>query len=84
MSPTAAALNTATAEKAPAASKKRPEKYPAKFHLSITTAMDQSLQRLSSANSLATGAQIGRLALHLYLLANDPLYKRAMGNGYGQ
>jgi hypothetical protein len=58
---------------------KRPVKYPVKYHLSITVAMNDALARLSGDNSLATGAQIGRMALHQFLMANDPLYAPQMG-----
>ena len=58
---------------------KRPVKYPVKYHLSITVAMNDALARLSGDNSLATGAQIGRMALHQFLMANDPLYARQVG-----
>ena len=45
-------------------------------------AMGNSLKRLTGDNSLLSESDIGRLALHNYLLANDPLYIRAMrGNG---
>lgn len=65
------------------APKKRQVKYPGKYYLSVTPAMNESLARLSGSNSLATAAQIGRLALHQFLLANDPIYARTMGNGHG-
>jgi hypothetical protein len=78
--------NTEPAASAPPASEneaaKRPVKYPVKYHLSITVAMNDALARLSGDNSLATGAQIGRLALHQFLLANDPHYARAVRNGH--
>jgi hypothetical protein len=75
--------HTQPAASAPPASEneaaKRPVKYPVKYHLSITVAMNDALARLSGDNSLATGAQIGRMALHQFLMANDPLYARQMG-----
>ena len=58
------------------------ERFPLKFHYAITIAMGNSLKRLTGDNSLLSESDIGRLALHNYLLANDPLYIRAMrGNG---
>jgi hypothetical protein len=40
---------------------------------------------MTGSNSLLAESDIGRLALHHYLSANDPLYVRAMqqGNGHG-
>jgi hypothetical protein len=84
--PLATQPNTGAPLGEPAATKKkRPEKYPVKFHLSITSAMNDSLARMSGgANSIATAAQFGRLALHTFLLANDPVYARVVGaNGHG-
>jgi hypothetical protein len=79
--PLATQPNTgATLGESAATRKKRPEKYPVKFHLSITLAMSDSLQRLSGGtHSIATAAQFGRLALHNFLLANDPVYARQVG-----
>jgi|SRR5215470_7977643 len=75
--------HTQSAASAPLTSEKevakRPVKYPVKYHLSITVAMNEALARLSGDNSLATGAQIGRMALHQFLMANDPHYARQMG-----
>jgi hypothetical protein len=68
-----------TAKKARA---KAIERFPLKFHYAITIAMGDSLKRLSGNNSLLSESDIGRLALHAYLTANDPQYVRAMrGNG---
>jgi len=36
---------------------------------------------LTGCNSLLSESDIGRLALHSYLTANDPQYVRAMNNG---
>jgi len=54
-------------------------KFPGRFHMAITGAMINSLRRLTGGNSLLAEADIGRLALHGYLLANDPLYQREIG-----
>ena len=61
---------------------KRIEKYPVKFHYSISIPMAESLRRLTSGPAgLLREVDIGRLALHSYLMANDPHYVRAMGGG---
>jgi hypothetical protein len=54
-----------------------------RFHCAITIAMNDSLKRLTGGNSLLGESDIGRLALHSYLMANDPAYVRVMGNGHG-
>jgi hypothetical protein len=65
--------------------KKRPVKYKTKFHLSITDAMSDALGRLTSGpHAVMTAAQMGRMALHQFLVANDPLYARLVSNGHGQ
>jgi hypothetical protein len=60
-------------------------KFPLRFHCAISLAMGDSLRRMTGSNSLLAESDIGRLALHHYLSANDPLYVRAMqqGNGHG-
>jgi hypothetical protein len=52
--------------------------------MAITGAMINSLRRLTGGNSLLAEADIGRLALHGYLLANDPLYQREIGGNHGR
>jgi hypothetical protein len=77
-SPSAAQVGATTAVK------RRPkaiERFPLRFHCAITPAMGDALKRLTGGNSLLSESDIGRLALHGYLLSNDPLYVRAMGNG---
>jgi hypothetical protein len=62
--------------------KERPkpiERFPQKFHFAISNAMNDSLKRLTGGNSLLAEADIGRLALHAYLLQNDPYYARQFG-----
>jgi hypothetical protein len=61
-------------------------KFPVRFHCAITIEMGNSLRRLTGSNSLMSESDVGRMALHGYLLANDPYYVRAMqqGNGHGQ
>jgi hypothetical protein len=70
----------------PAAKKRHTpiERFPLRFHCAITLAMGDSLKRLTGGNSLMSESDIGRLALHSYLLANDLQYARAMeiGNGH--
>jgi hypothetical protein len=66
---------------APKAAKKRPapiERFPLRFHCAITNAMGNALKQLTGGNSLMSESDIGRLALHSYLLANSPLYARTM------
>jgi len=58
------------------------ERFPLRFHCAITIAMGNSLKRLTGHNCLLSESDVGRMALHNYLLANDPHYVRAMrGNG---
>jgi len=64
------------------AKKPRPkpiERFPFKFHCAITKAMDDSLKRLTGGSSLLAEADIGRIALHAYLLQNDQYYARLFG-----
>jgi len=56
-------------------------KFPARFHMAISIPMAESLRRLTGGNSLLAEADIGRLALNAYLMANDPQYLRAMTGG---
>jgi hypothetical protein len=58
-------------------------KFPLRFHCAISQAMGESLRRLTGSNSLMAESDIGRIALHSYLLANDPYYARAMQQGHG-
>ena len=62
--------------------RKAVEKFPLKFHYAITEAMNASLQRMTGRNSLLSASDIGRLSLHSYLLANDPMYSRAINGGH--
>jgi hypothetical protein len=57
------------------------ERFPLRFHCAITLAMGNSLHRLTGSNSLLGESDVGRLALHNYLLSNDPMYVREMTNG---
>jgi hypothetical protein len=77
-SPSAAQVGTK-----PAAKKRHTpiERFPLRFHCAITIAMGDSLKRLTGDNSLLSESDVGRMALHGYLLANDPQYVRAMSNG---
>jgi hypothetical protein len=77
----------ATQVSAPLAAKKpraKPiERFPLRFHCAITIAMGEALKRLTGGNALLAESDIGRLALHGYLMANDPYYARAMrGDGH--
>jgi hypothetical protein len=57
------------------------ERFPLRFHCAITLAMGNSLRRMTGSNSLLGESDVGRLALHNYLLSNDPMYVREMTNG---
>jgi hypothetical protein len=77
--------STAQAGAKPVAKKRHTpiERFPSRFHCAITIEMGESLKRLSGSNSLLSESDVGRLALHSYLLANDPHYLRALGgNGH--
>jgi len=74
---TQAATTTARKRQSPAV------RFPARFHMAISIEMANSLRRLTGGNSLLAEADIGRLALNAYLVANDPHYARAMGHGRG-
>jgi hypothetical protein len=54
------------------------ERFPLRFHCAITPAMHDGLKELTGGNSLMSESDIGRLALHSYLLANSRRYHRAM------
>ena len=60
--------------------KQRPmvAKFPATMNFGITLAMAEGVQRLSPPSSPFTQSDIGRIALHSYLLSNDELYRRAI------
>ena len=75
--------NAAQAGAKPAAKKRHTpiERFPLRFHCAITLEMGDALKRLTGSNSLLSESDVGRLALHNYLLSNDPLYVRQMTNG---
>jgi hypothetical protein len=80
--------NTESAGPAPAvasikakARQKAIVKFPCRFHCAITAAMAESLARMTGGNALLSESDIGRLALHSYLLANDPQYTKQMRGG---
>jgi hypothetical protein len=58
-------------------------RFPYQIHAGITPAMNRSIERLSAGNSLLAGADVLRMALHGYLLQNDPYYARELNNGGG-
>jgi hypothetical protein len=86
----ATTANTPPATAAPAGASSKAKsrhkaavKFPLRFHCAISQAMGDSLRRMTGSNSLLSESDIGRLALHHYMLANDPYYVRAMqGNGH--
>jgi hypothetical protein len=57
------------------------ERFPLRFHCAITVAMNDSIKRMTGNNSLLSESDVGRMALHGYLLANDPGYVRVMRGG---
>ena len=77
-------MTTATAPPIAARTKAKPrrakpiERFPLKFHFAVSVAMGESLKRLTGSNSLLSESDIGRLALHAYLLTNDRQYARTM------
>jgi hypothetical protein len=58
-------------------------RFPYQFHAGVTPAMNRSIMRMTASNSLAATADIIRMALHNYLLANDPLYHQEISGGNG-
>ena len=57
-------------------------RFPARFLMAISIPMAESLRRLTGGpHSLLAEADIGRLALNAYLVANDPYYARLMRGG---
>ena len=79
-SPNTASPSPAPLGARPAAKKRHTpiERFPLRFHCAITNAMGDSIKRLTGGNSLMSESDVGRLALHSYLLANDGHYARAM------
>ena len=85
---TAAANGPAAPVREPAAKVKTSQgghsgisRFPYQFHFAISPAMQRSMERLTGTNSLWNSAQIGRLSLHSWLLAERPAIPR---RGYGQ
>ena len=56
-------------------------RWPFQFHYSISPAMQESIERLSSQNDM-TAAQIGRLSLRIWLAQNDPAFAKTLGAHY--
>jgi hypothetical protein len=54
------------------------QRFPFRFHCSITPAMADSFKRLTANNSLKAEADVGRDAFHHYFLAVDPAYRHAV------
>jgi len=54
-------------------------RFPYQAHAGITVAMNRSLERLTGGNALLAQADVIRMALHGYLLQNDPAYHRELG-----
>ena len=88
MTPEAATPNTQSAKpstpSATTTARKRQTpavRFPARFHMAISLEMANSLRRLTGGNSLLAEADIGRLALNAYLMANDPHYANVMTHG---
>jgi hypothetical protein len=77
-SPTSAQASTKLAAK----SRHKPiERFPLRFHCAITSAMGDALKRLTGNHSLLSESDVGRLALHSYLLSADSHYARLMRGG---
>jgi hypothetical protein len=53
-------------------------RFPLQFHFAVSTAMNNSLLRMTGAGALLAAADVGRLALHAYCAANDPEYLREL------
>ena len=77
--------NTASPNPAPFGTKKPArksiERFPLRFHCAITPAMGEAIKQMTGNNSLLSESDVGRLALHGYLLTNNAAYARAMQNG---
>ena len=54
-------------------------RFPYQAHAGITPAMNRSIERMTAGNSLLAAADVIRMALHGYLLQNDPQYHRDIG-----
>jgi hypothetical protein len=82
-SPNTPSPNAAQVGPSPVAKKRYTpiERFPLRFHCAITPAMGESLKRLTGDNSLLSESDVGRMALHAYLLPNDGQYVQAMRNG---
>ena len=58
-------------------------RFPYQAHAGITPAMNRAIERMTAGNSLMAGADVIRMALHGYLLQNDPHYRHEIGgNGH--
>jgi hypothetical protein len=75
--------NTAQGEARLAAKRRHKpiERFPLRFHYAITPAMGDALKRLTGNNSLKAEADVGRDALHYYLLQVDQIYARTFQGG---
>jgi hypothetical protein len=54
-------------------------RFPYQVHGGITPAMNRAIERLTAGNSLMAAADVIRMALHGYLLSNDPRYHQDIG-----
>jgi hypothetical protein len=83
MSPNTTSPNPAHVGAQPVAKKRHTpiERFPLRFHCAITPAMGEAIKQMTGNNSLLSESDIGRLALHGYLLSNNPAYARTMGKG---
>jgi hypothetical protein len=76
-------MNTTTAAQVDASTRAKVrrapiERFPERLHCAITTPMAQSLRRITGGNSLASESHVVRMALHHFMLTNDPIYLRTM------
>jgi hypothetical protein len=60
------------------------KKFPHSMNFGVTQAMAEAVQELCTPQSPFTQSDVGRIALHSYLLGNSERYRRAIGmNGNG-
>lgn len=74
------------AEAQPKKRKQRPmvSRFPSTMNFGITAEMAAAVQELCTPASPFTQSDVGRIALHSYLLGNSERYRRAIGgNGNG-
>jgi hypothetical protein len=53
-------------------------RFPAAMNFGITRAMNDAVHRLSLPGSPFSQSDVGRMALHEFLFARDPIYRQAV------